>query len=245
MITVVTAYFNLSQSKFNHEQYIKWIENFMQIKSNVIIFTDTDLLEYRPKDLWDKTYIVKTTFNNFLTKKYNWEKHYAMDHEKYHNIYLYMIWNEKSNFLKRAIDLNPFESEYFYWTDIGAFREKPIPEYPKRCVDKIILLNIMPFKQEELKEGIDNRFQYVNRIGGGIFGGHKNNCLIWCEKYYQMLDLFFEKNIFAGKDQSIMAFVYINNPQLCEVVFAPNKWFYLEEYLTFLDQGRKIPLYRN
>lgn len=241
-ITIVSAYFEIHKSKFDHDKYMSWIKNFMQIRSNIVIFTNCKekLQHLRPIEL--HIHYIDTTLDDFYTNKYDWIKHHQMDHEKaVHSIELYMIWNEKSNFIKRAIDINPFNTDYFYWTDIGAFRNSQLNDryanYPIKKVDKIVLLNIEHFTMGEiLIDGIDSRFQHKNRIGGGIFGGHKDKCLEWWLLYYKMLDTFFDKNIFAGKDQSIMAFVYLNNKELVELVrpsqnYLLDPWFYLEDYL--------------
>ena len=48
-----------------------------------------------------------------------------MDHEKGigHNRLLYSVWNEKTNLMKIAADINPFSSSYFVWQDIGAMSQ--------------------------------------------------------------------------------------------------------------------------
>lgn len=261
MSLFVSVYFKI-KSKFPLEKYQAWIKNFLKLRKPMIIFTDDrELIVKHRGDLPIK--VIDFTFENFYVYKYleSWEKQHILDHEKFrHNIYLYMIWNEKSNFIKKAIEINPFNSEYFYWTDIGAFRDSKTVnlflDYPKKVTEKILLLNISNFQVNELNDlatkcnepnnlnkpdetfiSIDNRFQHVNRIGGGIFGGHKNYCFKWWKKYYAVLDIFFEKNIFAGKDQSIMAFTALLNPDIVEMVKPFNAkfdpWFYLEEYLCF------------
>ena len=35
---------------------------------------------------------------------------------------LYVVWNEKPNFMMRAAEYNFFFSNYFLWLDIGAVR---------------------------------------------------------------------------------------------------------------------------
>ena len=39
---------------------------------------------------------------------------------------LYVVWNEKINFLKTAAENNFFNSSYFLWLDIGAVRHKVV-----------------------------------------------------------------------------------------------------------------------
>ena len=46
-----------------------------------------------------------------------------------HNRDLYIIWNEKTNFVKIAADQNFFNSSYFLWLDIGAVRHEVDSEF--------------------------------------------------------------------------------------------------------------------
>jgi hypothetical protein len=173
--------------------------------------------------------------------------HFRLDHEnKIHSIPLYMIWNEKSHFLKTAIELNPFSTDYFLWVDIGCFR-KPNTDYlqwpnaakiatlPK---NKVLLLSVVPFTSTELETTTLDQmpsFQTVNRIGAPIFGGEAAVLLEWHDLYYSMLEYFIRIHRFIGKDQSIMNSVYLLNREKCDLVsWIPSKhdpWFYLQEYL--------------
>ena len=38
------------------------------------------------------------------------------------NTWLYVLWNEKLAFVKKSIDLSPFNSSYFLWMDVGFLR---------------------------------------------------------------------------------------------------------------------------
>jgi hypothetical protein len=157
-----------------------------------------------------------------------------------------MIWSEKSNFLKRAIELNPFQSEYFLWVDIGCFRVPntkyinwPNPDKVAaldKC--KVLMLSVVPFTPDELNCNTLEKlpsFQNLNRIGGTIFGGCRDTLLKWHNKYYKMLEYFISIDRFIGKDQSIMNSVYLLNQDLIHLVnwveLCPDKWFYLQEYL--------------
>ena len=255
MTTIVTSYFKLSLSKATHDIYVERMKNMLIIDNPMIIFCEEDCLEliqYLRKDKIDKTYIITTTFTEFHSYKYidTFLKHYEIDKEKSvgHNIFLYLIWCEKSHFLKKAIEKDPFKTDYFLWVDIGCFRctnnefiKWPNPirikQLPK---NKVLLLEVFPFKEEELhcktKEKLPS-FQFTNRIGGTIFGGGKEALLKWHDLYYNMLEYFISINRFIGKDQSIMNSIYLINRDLCELIphknCGPNRdfWFYLQDYL--------------
>jgi hypothetical protein len=157
-----------------------------------------------------------------------------------------MIWAEKSHFLKRAIELNPFQSDYFLWVDIGCFRV-PNTEYlnwpnPEKIAqqdkNKVLLLSVVPFMMPELlcnfKEELPS-FQFTNRIGGTIFGGGKDVLLKWHDLYYEMLEYFISIDRFIGKDQSIMNSVYLMNRDICNLIKweegCRDSWFYIQDFL--------------
>jgi hypothetical protein len=158
-----------------------------------------------------------------------------------------MIWSEKSHFLKRAIEMNPFSTDYFLWVDIGCFRV-PNTQYinwpnPDKVASldksKVVMLSINPFTSFELLcDSLDKlpSFQTQNRIGGTIFGGYKDALLTWHDKYYEMLEHFISIDRFIGKDQSIMNSVYLLNRDLVQLVrWVPgcrDKWFFLQEYFA-------------
>ena len=179
-----------------------------------------------------------------------WEKHLAMDSEKYHTIDLYMVWNEKSYFLKRAIERNPFGSEYFIWCDIGCFRNNaempqyanwPSPEKMKQYGREKVILNYLgdfTDNQYHIDEstGLSCDFQRENHIGGGIFGGSREALARWIAVYYDMLSIFFKYDRFAGKDQNVMANVVLRFPYLVTLArpigCCPDPWFHLEHFLN-------------
>jgi hypothetical protein len=250
--TIVTAYFQLPISKASHETYVSWMKNMLVINNPMVIFCDAksrpiiESLRQNP----EKTVIIETTFKEFYSYKYSqaFAKHYALDKEARigHNVFLYMIWSEKSHFLKRAIELNAFNTDYFVWVDIGCFRVPnttylnwPNPD-KVAALDKtkVLMLSINPFTEDELdcKTHADlPSFQSKNRIGGTIFGGCRDVLLEWHDKYYEMLEYFISIDRFIGKDQSIMNSVYLLNRNLVQLVnWKPgcrDIWFYLQDYL--------------
>jgi hypothetical protein len=253
MTTIVTAYYKLPKAKAPHEQYVEWMKNMLAIDNEMIIFCDSksvdEMRELRSGKL-TKTRIIGIDFREFYTYRYvnDFLQHSKMDPEVAigHNVFLYMIWSEKSHFLKRAIELDPFKTEYFLWTDIGCFRRpnRDFLRWPNTAripKDRVLLLSVVPFTENELlaysRETLPS-FQFMNRIGGTIFGGGKDVLLKWHNKYYDMLEYFISTKRFIGKDQSIMNSVYLLNRDMCELVNwkrgCSDEWFYLQDYLRIL-----------
>ena len=97
-----------------------------------------------------------------------------------------MIWNEKLKFIEKAININPFKTDYFAWIDIGYVRNKIyIDRYLKKGFpninylkeDKIYMLNIdYNFTQEDFKDPYNKKYQEIdNKIGGGFIIGNSKN----------------------------------------------------------------------
>lgn len=251
--TIVTAFFNFSKKKFHTNYYHYWINNYLpNINNPMVIFTDNesyDLIKQMRSSYEKITDIIIIDLKDFYTYKYidYWKNDIQRDHENnYHSIELYMIWNEKTNFIKLAIDKNIFNSEYFIWTDIGMIREnyyipliqnfpnnKKIEELDK---SKIYLLNL-----KNKIEGNDyptEKYRYKDCIGGGVIFGHKSTLNEWFNEYYNMLELFIKNDYFAGKDQSIMANVCIKNPNLIKLIIPENSpynndWFYMLHFFSY------------
>lgn len=256
--TIVTAYFQLPTAKKPHAQYLEWMQNMLKIQTPMIIFSDVEsksvIQQFRgilP------THYITMGFEDFYTYRYDLEfcEHQLLDHEIGigHGAQLYMIWNEKSHFLKLAAEKNPFGAEYFLWVDIGCFRE-PNLHYlqwpnPEKVVflepDKMLMVQVYPFQEKELSlknttlESIPS-FQFTNRIGGTMFGGRKGAIEKWHTEYYQMLEYFIRIGRFIGKDQSIMNSVYLWKPNLVQLISQwrfprhgmVSEWFFLHDYLN-------------
>lgn len=245
--TIVTAYFKLEKSKASHAKYLGWMRNMLIIDNPMVIFCDESsvLLIQRLRELAghaEKTRVIVTRFEDFYCYRYIdvFEKHMDIDHERaIHSIELYLIWNEKSNFLRRAIEANPFSSKKFVWCDIGCFR-RPNTEFvkwpnPDRVTDnKITLMVVEPFTEDEMRTDLP-LFQYKNRISASIFAGDKEILIRWHQIYYGMLEHYIQIGRFIGKDQSIMNNVYLVNRDMCELVrYQPGRgdiWFYLQYHL--------------
>ena len=263
-VTIVSCFYHIEKSKFNLFHYVTWMVNFFKIKTNKIIYTDKKTFNY----LFSKINIENIKFiiyeiDDFkVSKDYTieqWWEQYKMDPEQsYHSIELYKIWNEKSNFIKKSIEKNPFESDYFYYCDVGCFRDdKKIDNFinwpniekvkKKGIGDKFTILSVFPFTKDDLKyKDTDDLFKFlnINRLGGGIIGGSKEACLEWHQLFYKMMQTYFQNDKFAGKDQSIMASVYLKtfntDKDKCEKLFNLvkvanpfcNPWFYLQDYFN-------------
>jgi hypothetical protein len=238
-ITIVTGYFSIP-SKFSNQNYWEWIKNFLSLNCHLIIFTDEENFS-KIKNLRksENTLIIKIRISDFVVYDYldYWKYCKKIDREEYHTPELYMIWAEKTFFLKRAIDLNPFNSNYFFWSDIGCIRDsemlKHIQTFPNiqkfsdydlcnfflsliepfQTIDKILTKDKISITHRNIQNDDKNEksCKIINRIQGGFFGGNIKSCLEWVDLYIKELALFITTKTFGGKDQYIFNHIYLKN----------------------------------
>ncbi|OQV14878.1 hypothetical protein BV898_10910 [Hypsibius exemplaris] len=158
-----------------------------------------------------------------------WNKQKSLDHETFHTPELYALWNQKLHFLMEAIKENPFDSDYFLWTDIGSFRDKEQAEqltsYPDTNTtatllgtDKVFFLQMGDFLEEHRKirwNGLPEKdFQHGTGLAGTVLGGHANAIREYNQRYYETMKLMHDNGLFIGKDQNIMSTVAVLYPDL-------------------------------
>ena len=100
------------------------------------------------------------------------------------------------------------------------------------------VLNLYPYTDEEkmyVKDACEV-FRYKNNTGAGVIMCHKDMIDTWYNTYYKMLDRFMERDLFAGKDQSLInciCLIYTDMVKLIRPVNAPfDVWFYMLFYFS-------------
>lgn len=252
--TIVTAYYCI-KSKFNKSKYLEWGKTFMKLESPIVIFTEEYLIPELKKLREDRPIkFVSIPFDELDTWKLykdKWIQNHTIDPEKaYHTPELYAVWAQKPFFVEKAIHSNYFNTNYYFWCDFGAFRDPNInnnvlQKFPLTLHfdDKLLMQSVGDLSESEkviredgiYGEKISECWNKI-RLVGGLWGGNSNACLKWKTEYQKMLETYFLKNRFAGKDQVVMLSTYINNPTLAKIVtytlYGIDEWFFLEHLLS-------------
>ena len=224
--TVISVYFQFS-SKHSKDEYGKWMNNFLNsVNCSLVIFTDKILKDYilnlRPdlkfntifyiyENVWSIMKELEIERNKSYQKIYINEQ-YDKDPEKnIHNPNLYAVWNIKAYITNKITEVNPFNSHFFIYTDIGAFRDEIIPNWPDknftqslsiRLKDKILFGQIQEFIHDS--NDFSDSFILKNLIEGGFFAGNKIAIKNFKNGFYKLHDQLLDRDIFVGKDQKIM-----------------------------------------
>ena len=234
LTTVVSSYYKIP-SKYNHSTtYEVWLANFMSMNFKCVIFVDFTThrdLEAKWPTTSRRKYIVReiADFECALGGRVNWTAHEKLDPELHvgHNALLYQLWGEKVFMVAHVVELNPFQTETFAWTDIGAFRDpsrlvslKGYPDPTKFDTNKVTFPQIQHFTSCEIEnlDRVDRRFLTKVRIGGGHFAGSGTAMLQFRQLYKSILQELYDENVFVGKDQSLFSFLILRHPVLFDTV---------------------------
>jgi hypothetical protein len=171
-VTVVSMYFSLNKSKHSLSKYDIWLKNFMKsVDKPLVLFCDKNSLdklqkyrENRPvkyfvyESIWDVLRKLEVDRNMSYVDNYL-NKQLDLDKEKnIHTPHLYAIWNLKTFALKSIADKNPFKSEYFIYTDAGAWRQRVSESWP----DVNFIYGLVLFQKNSLI--FENSFARTIRI---------------------------------------------------------------------------------
>jgi hypothetical protein len=265
---IIVSAFYLMNSKFPSAQYMRWIETFLaNIPCHLVFFTDQELIplfEQMRRPHADKTRFVALPREQWTAyTRYGrsfWEHQNTIDREKaIHSADLYAIWYEKMEFVRRAINLNPFGHSRYIWCDAGAFR---YPEWLPRLQTfgsastsaipdgKLTLLQVEPFTEDDHENFFLDRigkFDDRNRIGGGIQAGTVDAWAKWIPLYNEKLEQRVAKGMFVGKDQTILAALVLQYPELVHRVPADRSlkdhWFTLLHVFSPPPMNLQIPFF--
>jgi hypothetical protein len=207
--TCVSGYWNVHNK--HDSKYLKWFNNTLQINCPYVFFSDKEgikLIKSYRKQL--PTVYIECNITDFVTYKYK-------DKIKTHPVHcpsveLNLIWHEKIFLIQKALQLNPFSSDFFCWVDAGlcCYRDKFPPTIQFPNYDK---LNLLPqykfvfcsskilFDESEVKN--NNYYHYIS----GTYILHKNIIDVFATMYDKYLTANLDNyNILT--DQVILTNIY-------------------------------------
>jgi hypothetical protein len=255
-------YFQLNKSKNTIQTYSYWNKNaLLSIQSPIVLFTDQ-----KSKQKFRRIRSVNITFivyenvwelmkelemkrnmkyiDNYLNDQ--WKK----DPEKaIHNPNLYAIWNLKAYICSKVVKQNPYSTNFFIYSDLGAWRHGIIENWPdnnfmrilnEKLNDRLLFGQIIHVKDR-------NTFNVEsNSIEGGFFAGSSIAIDTFAQSFYKIHDQRLKDNLFIGKDQTIMNYmayktnlriVFLRTWQLHDCnsnksLLFYDSWFFYQHYLS-------------
>jgi len=202
MATIVTAFFDIGREQNGDGRkladYLAWINKTLQLNCNLYIATEerfrTFFEENRPSAYKDKTFIKIIQLSDSHYYRYLDQMRAIVGTPEYKARIAYpnrvecvlpeynVIQYSKFDYLRMAIEANPFKSEYFFWLDAGASRFFQHIDASNPFPSPLGLNNIKSSGNLFIAQGrIDlatyqfDESQFIwtadNLIFGGMFGG--------------------------------------------------------------------------
>src|SRR5690606_38541602 len=125
---------------------------------------------------------------------------------------VYRVWSEKLDLVRRAIDANVFQSEWFAWVDAGSFRGRYT--CPEVNASFPLAAKFVPGKIQFGLVGDEPRDVTIdpasalppapltgNLVAGGFFFGDAPAFRAFHKYYYAALRHYYDRGFFVGKDQ--------------------------------------------
>lgn len=238
--TIVTAFFDINREKNGDgrkiSEYLQWIKSTLLLNCNLYVVTEKKftnfIRENRPE-----TYplvLIEDTLDNALYSKYKEKMKTIMESSTYKCKIQYpkrvecilpeynIIQYSKFGWLQRAIEENPFNSDYFFWMDIGISRffndMKLNVLYPSnqdvlcKSQNKFIIQ-----QRHDLQEyKIDENFIWKadNLFKGGMFGGYKDIVVDVGKQIEQIFIKEFLENNNVNNEQIAFTLLWKKHPEL-------------------------------
>ena len=227
MITIVSGYWKV-KNKNNNSFYENIFKKTLPVNCPYIFFTpknNNDLIKkYRNNSL---THFVNFTLNDFYTNKFKFSKIYI------HNIHvpsieLGKIWLEKIFLLRKAKELNIYNSEWYAWNDAGnSYYRRKKHKLLNKIWPNINKINILDKKKINFTISIEKYYKKLKKkdvLNGrhfvsGTYVIHKNLIDEFCNVFEKYINIMIKKTKNKKKyvclsDQCILTMIYIDKPEL-------------------------------
>lgn len=252
--TVVTAFFDIQRETRGDgrrlEEYLEWIKHTLQLNCNLYIITESRFIDFmkatRPAEYHHKTVFNVDTLDNAMFNKYLPRMREIINNPEYKSRIMHpnrvectlpeynVIQYSKFGWLLDAIQENPFQSDVFFWMDIGIsrfFESMDLSlEYPNlQTLERLLSRNrdgLIIQKRWDLETfPLDDKFIWRsdNLLKGGMFGG-TSKCI---KRMNDCIDLIFQEEMLdkgcVNNEQIAITLVYNKYPNNFNLVEDNNK----------------------
>ena len=219
-LTCVSGYWKVHNK--HGDKYTNWFHNSLKINCPYVFFSDKETIEIIKKYRQDlPTVYIEYNIENFVMYPY---KDKMISHPRHcPDVLLNLIWNEKIFLIQKALELNPFESDFFCWVDAGLciYRDTLPPSIPFPNLDKLAQLPNDKFiysSSEPYYPTAVQRHVYYHHISG-TYILHKNIINNFANLYLHYFTNLVDKNN-IWTDQVILTHIFKDYPyhfyKLCD-----------------------------
>ena len=214
-LTCVSGYWKVTNK--HGDKYMDWFHTSLKINCPYVFFSDKETIEIIKKYRQDlPTVYIECNIEQFVTYPY---KDKMISHPTHcPDVLLNLIWNEKIFLLQKALNINPFQSEFFCWIDAGicVYRDKLPPPTPFPNLDKLNKLPKNQFLYSASNPYYENAVQttnYYHHVSGTSYILHKNIINDFAQLYHHYLTKLVN-NFNIWTDQVILTHMFKNHKYL-------------------------------
>jgi hypothetical protein len=241
--TVVTAYFKV-KNKHTDKEFDSWIRKFLSVPNNLIVFTDKQhagLIKKMRGDL--PIIIIEKNLKDLYHYKYydRYKEMHEIEKAEGYSPELYIIQSEKVKFVNEAIKLDPYKSNFFVWTDIGAIKENQYLDikYPTNThmvSNKMSFFAINDFMYSDVITKAP-RHSYDISIAGNVQIGDKFAWKLYNHLWDTIIESYLEKSFMITNDQAVIGAIILTYPEIARIIYPDirytgNLWWYSLLYLS-------------
>lgn len=215
MTTCVSGYWSIT-NKHHNDKYNEWFVNTLAVNCPYVFFSNKGGIEFIRKFRKDlPTHYIELEIKDFDTYKY--KDKFKTDPMHCPSVELNLIWHEKLFLIKRASELNPFNSEWFHWIDAGhcIYRTESPPSsvFPDpEKIDKLPKDKFIYSSSEEYDEASVSKTNYYHHVSG-TYIIHKTFINKFVELYQDYLEKLSMTDIVIT-DQVALTHIYKDNKEL-------------------------------
>ena len=239
-ITLFTIWFKMDiENKAHHTypQYYVWMKVWLKyLRTPIVIYTNDAAAFETFRSASDFCAIIfnKSLSDLFIYKKYfkSYQKQFKQFGRDEASAEIYTLWNAKPYLLSKISMLNPFNSNYFFFCDIGVWRNNyranlvinlqngwwPSLNVVESVFDSsnnsnchgkehCLLLSKIGRIKDKYKKNCS--IWHSLSIQAGFFGGNAKSVQWFANKYYKLLDRFIDNNIYAGREEYVFATLWL------------------------------------
>lgn len=235
-LTIITCLYDIRKKEGSTPQSIHTINDYLELSKHMlqvhlpmVIFTDEENITRHISKvrtgygLLDKTVIINLPFEetffykdlNVLKERMNQYSIVNWNKEKDTPLYV-LLNNNKFDFLQRAMQLNPFHTNFFLWMDMGIQHctkatkdewmevSKSWPSFICQYRDRIHKLRIHTTTKPENMTWKDYFKMIYHHVAGGLFGGHKDCLYEYIQLFKQQWETILYKEKWWQLDEAVM-----------------------------------------
>jgi protein YibB len=240
--TIVTALYDLNRENWDgfkrpFSQYKEWMKSMLSFDAPMVIYvdpSDVEFIKQHRADKENKTRVIPIAFKDlYVNTKWGEQIREVMKSEEFlkdqtvpshpqiafpeYNI----LMHEKIQFVKRAVENNPFDTEHFMWLDAGVYHMNNRMDiigkkFPLNHInDKINFICVEEPTASDLE--LENFYKGHNvKIIGTSWLGHRDAILEFEKEYSSLIEESLE-NKMMDQDQSFLTVCSLRRPEICNV----------------------------